>query len=131
MMLYIYLVCDKLFLLFFFFFNDTATTEIYTLSLHDALPISSTLLGCEPSSHTWRSSSDRAALNASISARISLVALSVSIIPACLRASMIPLYTRALRLTRVDDWPMVCTRIASNRKFWPTCCAARCDQIQP
>src|SRR3989304_8694524 len=27
------------FSLFFFFFNDTATTEIYTLSLHDALPI--------------------------------------------------------------------------------------------
>src|SRR6266498_6019727 len=27
--------------LFFFFFNDTATTEIYTLSLHDALPTSS------------------------------------------------------------------------------------------
>src|SRR2546426_3660672 len=27
-------------LLVFFFFNDTATTEIYTLSLHDALPIS-------------------------------------------------------------------------------------------
>src|SRR3712207_7654689 len=28
-----------LLLLFFFLFNDTATTEIYTLSLHDALPI--------------------------------------------------------------------------------------------
>src|SRR2546422_6425196 len=28
------------FLSHFFFFNDTATTEIYTLSLHDALPIS-------------------------------------------------------------------------------------------
>src|SRR2546428_5136085 len=28
---------------FFFFFNDTATTEIYTLSLHDALPISKKL----------------------------------------------------------------------------------------
>src|SRR3989442_11986872 len=28
-------------LFIFFFFNDTATTEIYTLSLHDALPISS------------------------------------------------------------------------------------------
>src|SRR5258707_5871669 len=27
--------------IFFFFFNDTATTEIYTLSLHDALPICS------------------------------------------------------------------------------------------
>src|SRR3712207_8272980 len=34
---------------FFFFFNDTATTEIYTLSLHDALPISRAdvyALGC-------------------------------------------------------------------------------------
>src|SRR2546430_3915203 len=30
--------------LFFFFFNDTATTEIYTLSLHDALPISCQLM---------------------------------------------------------------------------------------
>ena len=29
----------KLLLCVFFFFNDTATTEIYTLSLHDALPI--------------------------------------------------------------------------------------------
>src|SRR5436309_15702126 len=34
--------------LLFFFFNDTATTEIYTLSLHDALPI------C----HRWRSPVD-------------------------------------------------------------------------
>src|SRR3712207_9419123 len=33
----------------FFFFNDTATTEIYTLSLHDALPILTTL-SCE----LWR-----------------------------------------------------------------------------
>src|SRR5256884_3591091 len=32
---------DVLDIYFFFFFNDTATTEIYTLSLHDALPISS------------------------------------------------------------------------------------------
>src|SRR5260370_31264491 len=35
------------FFLVFFFFNDTATTEIYTLSLHDALPI-----------WTWASRSD-------------------------------------------------------------------------
>src|SRR5690348_17789135 len=33
-----------LFFLFLFFFNDTATTEIYTLSLHDALPISIALI---------------------------------------------------------------------------------------
>src|SRR5216684_31059 len=31
---------------FFFFFNDTATTEIYTLSLHDALPISGSRARC-------------------------------------------------------------------------------------
>src|SRR5712671_8202256 len=30
----------------FFFFNDTATTEIYTLSLHDALPISAMCWDC-------------------------------------------------------------------------------------
>src|SRR5258705_8766304 len=36
-------------LFLFFFFNDTATTEIYTLSLHDALPISSPRSGPRPS----------------------------------------------------------------------------------
>src|SRR3989449_11522254 len=35
----------------FFFFNDTATTEIYTLSLHDALPIS---LARSPPAHRAR-----------------------------------------------------------------------------
>src|SRR2546430_12234575 len=43
----------------FFFFNDTATTEIYTLSLHDALPISSSpglMRGCSfgKSRSCWR-----------------------------------------------------------------------------
>src|SRR5690242_21783899 len=35
-----YYHCDMHHLSLLFFFNDTATTEIYTLSLHDALPIS-------------------------------------------------------------------------------------------
>src|SRR3712207_6979368 len=39
--------------IFFFFFNDTATTEIYTLSLHDALPIFS------PSGIRWAASASR------------------------------------------------------------------------
>src|SRR2546427_371023 len=34
-----YIIKNKHYLHLFFFFNDTATTEIYTLSLHDALPI--------------------------------------------------------------------------------------------
>ena len=36
--------CDGEEMCVFFFFNDTATTEIYTLSLHDALPIFETTL---------------------------------------------------------------------------------------
>src|SRR3712207_7032949 len=43
----------------FFFFNDTATTEIYTLSLHDALPISQSAATTSPESEasfTWRPS---------------------------------------------------------------------------
>src|SRR5256885_10379474 len=38
----------------FFFFNDTATTEIYTLSLHDALPISNGLQDCGQRCHRTR-----------------------------------------------------------------------------
>src|SRR5260370_41747516 len=41
-------------ILFFFFFNDTATTEIYTLSLHDALPICQC---SQPLSHKRRAGS--------------------------------------------------------------------------
>src|SRR2546427_11348424 len=35
-----FIIHDTYLAYYFFFFNDTATTEIYTLSLHDALPIS-------------------------------------------------------------------------------------------
>src|SRR2546430_7441840 len=40
----------------FFFFNDTATTEIYTLSLHDALPISARIARnpTSPRPSSWR-----------------------------------------------------------------------------
>src|ERR1039458_7893894 len=46
------------------FFNDTATTEIYTLSLHDALPILKHGGGCWPAQRRchpecWRSAKDR------------------------------------------------------------------------
>src|SRR3712207_6920484 len=41
----------------FFFFNDTATTEIYTLSLHDALPISKGQ-NVSPAYEGWRLKED-------------------------------------------------------------------------
>src|SRR2546430_7176078 len=40
-------------LMLFFFFNDTATTEIYTLSLHDALPISAPWIRPHPLRPAW------------------------------------------------------------------------------
>src|SRR2546422_11128536 len=51
----------------YFFFNDTATTEIYTLSLHDALPIycAGALPGCYPrddprrTGDSWTPATDR------------------------------------------------------------------------
>src|SRR2546428_14170839 len=47
---------------YFFFFNDTATTEIYTLSLHDALPISPEVRHARDNPETFgsRDGSDRA-----------------------------------------------------------------------
>src|SRR5258708_21696139 len=43
-MIFLLLMFSYLTTCFLFFFNDTATTEIYTLSLHDALPISEELV---------------------------------------------------------------------------------------
>src|SRR3712207_8619898 len=54
--------------LVFVFFNDTATTEIYTLSLHDALPISYTASGPSTSGRRGskaRSGTARSALSSS------------------------------------------------------------------
>ena len=48
----IYKLFFKLEVILFFFFNDTATTEIYTLSLHDALPIYSSVLESFPENIT-------------------------------------------------------------------------------
>src|SRR6266568_5873341 len=61
----VYYVFDFLYFLFlciFFFFNDTATTEIYTLSLHDALPI-----WPRPSATGWTSAAPGAARTRSTS----------------------------------------------------------------
>src|SRR5258707_482128 len=61
----VYLTISHIF--FFFFFNDTATTEIYTLSLHDALPIWRPRDTC-PAARTHGSGNRRPAAAAAVSA---------------------------------------------------------------
>src|SRR5215475_13620318 len=54
---------------FFFFFNDTATTEIYTLSLHDALPISAHV--CDDRRHRRRGDRRIRAMGPCVAQRLS------------------------------------------------------------
>src|SRR5215207_11496349 len=67
----------RAFVLLFFFFNDTATTEIYTLSLHDALPISARPrcgLACRPSMTSGRPGKPRSEEHTSeLQSRVELV----------------------------------------------------------
>src|SRR5215475_1574976 len=62
----------------FFFFNDTATTEIYTLSLHDALPISTALdlLGVKRIAHGVRAIESEALL-----ARLAAEGITLDVCP--------------------------------------------------
>src|SRR3712207_8368661 len=68
----VYISCSCLIhLMVLFFFNDTATTEIYTLSLHDALPISaSTSVGAAISGRrsvvSWSRKASRKAWRSSV-----------------------------------------------------------------
>src|SRR5437868_8989804 len=86
---------------FFFFFNDTATTEIYTLSLHDALPISRTT---SPSTRTrssrWRSHGFRAKRNGRDrkSTRLNSSHVSISYAVFCLKKKSVVLTALAKKL---------------------------------
>src|SRR5215813_13637321 len=50
---------------FFFFFNETATTEIYTLSLHDALPILTPMSGRRSTTWGWATCSSLSSVSRS------------------------------------------------------------------
>src|SRR5476649_3100995 len=55
LIIFVFFVSSLFSFFLFFFFNDTATTEIYTLSLHDALPISYQPTDRRPiASRNWR-----------------------------------------------------------------------------
>src|SRR2546430_3656736 len=92
----------RLLLLFlFFFFNDTATTEIYTLSLHDALPISI----CE---RIWRRAASRPAES------------SATLAPCdCARTSCSPTCD-----ARIGFVPMTATMRSTGRSVAARRCAA-------
>src|SRR2546421_285985 len=73
----------SLYFSFFFFFNDTATTEIYTLSLHDALPISTSSVSAKGHSSSTHCSLQRklaAIASCSSSGREYLWLLSVQMV---------------------------------------------------
>src|SRR2546422_8023136 len=93
-----------LFELFFFFFHDTATTEIYTLSLHDALPISS-----PPGSPTRRTARPCSSLRDGRSTRAR---------PARPRPRSGPGRTRSEELTseRQSRLHLVCRRLLEKKK---------------
>src|SRR6266852_3968934 len=94
------------FLLFFFFFNDTAPTEIYTLSLHDALPIyriSEFLASFTPRTLVW--SATAAAVDRK-STRLNSSHGSISYAVFCLKNTKRRLVSaRARRSARPSRWP--------------------------
>src|SRR5256885_12866303 len=87
----------------FFFFNDTATTEIYTLSLHDALPIWLDLRGPEDypgffvkRSRTWRKPDRK-------STRLNSSHLVISYAVFCLKKKKTTRFQTSCALSRAHD----------------------------
>src|SRR5947209_19398808 len=82
--------------LYFFSFNDTATTEIYTLSLHDALPISG-------QSKTGRRTDERDSVTAMGTTRRSSEPCSVSRVRRSVLCHWINLLHRDRKSTRLNS----------------------------
>src|SRR5256885_12859180 len=103
----------------FFFFNDTATTEIYTLSLHDALPICAALnIGCDQKKTSL--------LLAELDQGQNMVMLKVSV------DHILPLVERSEEHTSELQSPcnLVCRLLLEKKKketmsstYWHTVCA--------
>src|SRR5256885_9978390 len=78
----------------FFFFNDTATTEIYTLSLHDALPICKTQAAREAGTHYLRHRRSQGFKEDRKSTRLNSSHLVISYAVFCLKKKTIPIWLR-------------------------------------
>src|SRR6195952_5919819 len=90
-------------LLSFFFFNDTATTEIYTLSLHDALPISWRDRGHQTRSTTARLRARRPTRRDRKSTRLNSSHLGISYAVFCLKKKICLLSPKAFSLIGVPS----------------------------
>src|SRR5438876_4658969 len=91
--------------IFFFFFNDTATTEIYTLSLHDALPI------------FFDSSEISESVNFCVMEAIKLCRLDTPIIFIEARIKMIGVSNRSEeRFSRNAETDLVCRLLLEKKK---------------
>src|SRR2546426_9204130 len=127
-----YATCSKHSLLFaqatqkphrgFFFFNDTATTEIYTLSLHDALPIyaglaaaQAALLGADARVAAARAARDQDRK----STRLNSSHLVISYAVFCLKKKKIKLGNQVRRQRDCSrrHFVCICTRHASHRIY--------------
>src|SRR2546427_9317600 len=100
----------------FFFFNDTATTEIYTLSLHDALPICRPALW--PSQQAfrdpWRAAAGaRHAWADRKSTRLNSSHSQISYAVFCLKKKKKLVYEIAIV---IDIHPIVCVHAANTRR---------------
>src|SRR5208283_5964958 len=82
--LFLFLFSSTFFSLFFFF-NDTATTEIYTLSLHDALPTYPSLLGVARSRELARQLAEQACRADRKSTRLNSSHITISYAVFCLK----------------------------------------------
>src|SRR2546430_12440850 len=118
-------------MLFFFFFNDTATTEIYTLSLHDALPISRSFN---------RLSARRQACNCSRNFALTLISPFPS--PCFLFVLSVVVFVREWTLTRSEEHTselqsqsnLVCRLLLEKKKkntHRPTACSRQAQRQQP
>src|SRR6266576_3154616 len=95
-----------------FFFNDTATTEIYTLSLHDALPISDNV-GCGICTlRLLRENTDRPVVGDRKSTRLNSSHVEISYAVFCLKKTTVS--SRILRLPRSEDMALPATPAISN-----------------
>src|SRR5690242_21614559 len=107
-----------MYVFFSFFFNDTATTEIYTLSLHDALPIwqrrrGGRCAGADRSGGLRRPSRDRSRDGDRKSTRLNSSHMSISYAVFCLKKKnkIKNLITKLNDFTAVNGFPSTNTTI--------------------